>query len=467
MAIAIAVVVLLIATVAFHLLSPWNLTPLASNWGAIDSTINLTFWVTGLVFIAVNLFMAWCIVRYRYDKNRRALYEPEDKKLEGWLTGLTTLGIAALLAPGLIVWNQFVHVPEEAHEIDVVASQWHWYFRYPGEDGELGRTDPRLISDDNPFGMAPDDPAGQDDILVVTPRGYLPVDRPVKINLRARDVLHNFKVANFRAKMDVVPGQVSYMWLTPTRVGEFDLICAQLCGIGHFAMRGSIRIVEEDDFQAWLAEQPTFGELWNREPPDIAAGERHYTNCIACHGVAGEGNRALNAPAIAGMEAWYTKRQLEYFRTGARGAHEDDEYGRQMVPFANIVRDPDDVRNLAAYIEQMEPAEVAATVEGDAHRGERLYRTCGACHGRDGQGLHATNAPRLAGLDDWYQERQLRHFQDGVRGGHADDLYGPQMRDMSKILVNEAALRNVLAYINTLTGHEKPRMQPELAGRND
>ncbi|MCC5887805.1 MAG: c-type cytochrome [Gammaproteobacteria bacterium] len=467
MAIAIAVVALLVATVLFHILSPWQLTPLASNWGAIDATINLTFWVTGLVLIAVNLFMAWCIVRYRYSKDRRSLYEPEDKKLEAWLIGLSTIGIAALLAPGLVVWNNFVHAPEDAHEVEVVGSQWHWYFRYPGEDGTLGRSDPKLISDANPLGIDPDDPASWDDIIVATPRGYLPVDRPVKLLLRSRDVLHNFMVANFRAKMDLVPGQVTQFWLTPTRIGEYDVVCAQLCGIGHFAMRGSVRVVEEEEYRAWLATKPTFGELHSREAPDLVAGERHYANCIACHGVDGQGNQMLNSPAIAGMEAWYTKRQLEYFRNGARGAHADDEHGRQMVPFATIVADPTTERDLAAYIEQMPAVSVASTVQGDPHRGERIYRTCGACHGRDGQGLHGTNAPRLAGLDDWYQKRQLQHFQSGVRGSHSDDLYGPQMRDMSKILVNDAALRDVLAYINTLSGHEQSRARPELAGRNN
>lgn len=466
MAIAIVVVLLLVASVSFHLLSPWTLTPLASNWGAIDSTINLTFWVTGFVFIAVNLFMAWCIVRYRYDKNRRSLYEPEDKKLEIWLTGLSTVGIAALLAPGLLVWNNFVDVPDDAHEVEVVGSQWHWYFRYPGDDGELGLTDPRLISNDNPFGIDANDPAAADDILVDTPRGYLPVDRPVRLNLRSRDVLHNFTVANFRAKMDLVPGQVTYIWLTPTRAGEYDIACAELCGIGHFAMRGSVRVVEEEAYQAWLAEQPTFAELQSHGPPDVAAGERHYANCIACHGSDGQGNQALNAPAIAGMEPWYTKRQLDYFRNGIRGAHEDDEHGAQMRAFASIVSDPETERDLAAYIAQMPAVDVASTIDGDATRGKRIFRTCGACHGRDGQGTQATNAPRLAGLDDWYQKRQLEYFQRGVRGGHEDDLYGPQMSAMSKILIDDTAMQDVIAYINTLTGHEQSRTQPALAGRN-
>ena len=465
MAIVIAVVLLVVGSVLFHFLSPWQLTPLASNWGNIDATLNLTLIVTGAVFVAVNLFMAWCIYRYRYDANRRSRYDPEDKRLEAWLTGLTTVGIAMLLAPGLLVWNAFVQVPEDHHTVEVVGAQWHWMFRYPGEDGELGRSDPRLISDANPFGIDPDDPASQDDILIFTPRGYLPADRPVLLNLRARDVLHNFKVPNFRAKMDMVPGQVTQMWLTPTRVGEFDLICAQLCGIGHFAMRGAVHVVDGNEFDEWLATQPTFADLQALPAADPQIGARHYASCIACHGADGLGNQALNAPAIAGMEAWYTERQLQYFRDGVRGAHPEDEVGRQMVAFANIL-DAEASRQVAAYIESMEAAPAVATVEGDAARGERVYRTCGGCHGRDGQGLLSTNAPRLAGMDDWYQMRQLEHFQRGVRGGHPDDMYGPQMRDMSRILVNDRAMRDVLAYINTLTGYENS-IRPELAKRDN
>src|SRR5690606_237869 len=107
-----------------------------------------------------------------------------------------------------------------------------------GEDGRFGAAHTRLISDTNPFGMEPDDPAGKDDILVQSPQVLLPLGQPMKALLRSKDVLHNFQVAQFRTKMDLVPGQGSYIWLTPTRTGEFEILCAELCGIGHFAMRG-------------------------------------------------------------------------------------------------------------------------------------------------------------------------------------------------------------------------------------
>lgn len=337
MAIAIALIVLAVGSVVFYLISPWYLTPLASNWGAIDLTISISFWVTGLVFLAVTLFMVVALFRYRYHQQRRSHYEPENKKLEAWLTGLTTVGIVALLAPGLFVWGSFVSVPEDAHEVEVVGQQWHWSYRFPGEDGVLGRVRTRLVDADNPFGIDPDDPHGQDDILIQSPRVMLPVDRPVKLTLRSKDVLHNFKVAPFRAKMDVVPGQASYFWLTPTQIGEYEAVCAELCGIAHFAMRGQVEVVEEDTFEEWLAGQPTFADLAAREPGDPEAGAEQFAACVACHGAEGQGQQATNAPRLAGLDGDYLKRQLENFRSGARGEHEADPFGQQMRPFLSLI----------------------------------------------------------------------------------------------------------------------------------
>ena len=260
MALAIALIILVVGSVLFHFLTPWWLTPVASNWGTIDDTINITFWVTGIVFVAVNLFMAYAIIRYRHRKNRRAHYEPENKKLEWWLTGITAVGVAAMLAPGLFVWAKFVDVPEGAAVFEAVGKQWHWSYRFPGKDRVLGTVAAKYMSDNNPFGMNPDDPNGQDDVLVVSPEVHLPIDQPVKALLRSTDVLHNFAVAQFRVKMDLVPGLVTYVWFTPTRTGKFDLLCEELCGIGHFTMRGRVVVEEEDAFQTWLASYPTFAQ---------------------------------------------------------------------------------------------------------------------------------------------------------------------------------------------------------------
>jgi cytochrome c oxidase subunit II len=261
MAVALVLVLVVVGSILFHVLSPWWWTPIASNWSYIDHTITITFWITGVVFAAVVLFMAYCIYRFRHREQQKAAYEPENKRLEWWLTIVTAVGVAAMLAPGLYVWAQFVTVPDEATEVEVVAQQWTWSYRLPGEDGRLGRSDARLISPDNPLGVDPDDPYGQDDIIVLFSDLHLPVDKPVKVVLRAVDVLHSFYVPEFRAKMDTVPGMVTYFWFTPTRTGEFEVLCAQHCGVGHGFMRGTVVVDTEEDYLAWLEQQSTFAEL--------------------------------------------------------------------------------------------------------------------------------------------------------------------------------------------------------------
>ena len=260
MVVALLLVLVAVGTVVFHFLSPWWWTPIASNWGYIDDTIIITFWVTGVVFVAVVLFMAYCIFRFRYQKGKRAEYRPENNKLELWLTGLTALGVVVMLTPGLFVWNQFVTVPEEAAEFEALGQQWQWSFRLPGKDGVLGTTNIRNVSDDNPFGLNPNDPNGQDDILIDGDDLHLPIDKPVKVLLRSLDVLHDFYVPQFRAKMDIVPGMVTYFWFTPTRTGTYDILCFELCGIGHYAMRSLVVVEEESAYQEWLQEQWTFAQ---------------------------------------------------------------------------------------------------------------------------------------------------------------------------------------------------------------
>ena len=120
-AVSMALALVVVGSVAFHFWTPWWWTEVASNWGNIDGTIILTFWVTGSVFCAVCLFMSYCVWRFRYDKDRKSDYKPENSKLEWTLTILTTLGVCALLAPGLIVWNKFVTVPEDAMNIEVMG----------------------------------------------------------------------------------------------------------------------------------------------------------------------------------------------------------------------------------------------------------------------------------------------------------------------------------------------------------
>jgi cytochrome c oxidase subunit 2 len=261
MALVLVLVLVVVGSVLFHLLSPWWWTPIASNWSYIYDTIINTFWITGAVFAAVVLFMAYCVWRFRHREGSRAAYEPESRKLESWLTVVTALGVAAMLVPGLFVWSRFVTVPPDATEVEVVGQQWQWNFRLPGKDGKLGRADTRIVSVDNPLGLVPDDPAGQDDVIVEAADLHLPVGKPVRILLRSIDVVHDFYVPEFRAKMDMIPGSVTYFWFTPTRTGTFQVLCAELCGQGHAFMRGTVMVDTQEDYLAWLGEQQTFAQL--------------------------------------------------------------------------------------------------------------------------------------------------------------------------------------------------------------
>jgi cytochrome c oxidase subunit II len=259
MIVALLLLLVAVGSVVFHVLSPWWWTPIASNWSYIDHTIILTFWITGVVFVAIILFMAYCVWRFR-DASR-ATYEPENKRLEFWLTVVTAVAVAAMLAPGLIVWKDFVTVPKGAPEFEVVGQQWQWSFRLPGKDGVLGLSDTRNVTPNNPLGLDEKDPKNQDDLIV--PAGselHLEKGKPVKVLLRAIDVLHDFYVPEFRAKMDLVPGMVTYFWFTPTRAGEFEILCAELCGVGHHMMRGKVIVDETPAYQAWLGEQQTFAQ---------------------------------------------------------------------------------------------------------------------------------------------------------------------------------------------------------------
>ena len=449
MALAVVVILLVIGSLLFHWLSPWYLTEIASNWGMIDDTINITFWVCGIVFVAVNLFLAYCVIRFRHREGQKAHYEPENKKLEIQLTVITAVGVIAMLAPGLFVWAQFVNVPEDAARVEAIGQQWHWSFRFPGDDGVLGTVDGRFITPDNPFGMNPEDPNGQDDLLVASNEVHLPLDKPVKVLLRSKDVLHDFAVPQFRVKMDLVPGMVPYVWFTPTRTGEFEILCEELCGLAHHTMRGRVVVDEQADFDAWLAAQPTYADIV-AQTADADAGRASFAVCVACHAAQGEGNPVLNAPKLAGQEDWYLMRQLKYYKQGVRGAHEDDTYGRQMAPMAGTLIDDAAIRNVAAYIQTLPDERAETTVTGDVKKGKRLYRSCVVCHGKQGEGIWSLNAPRLAGMSDWYLVSQIKHFKEGIRGAHRQDRYGLQMRLMAEIARNDKEVDDLVAYINTL-----------------
>jgi len=183
---------------------------------------------------------------------------------------------------------------------------------------------------------------------------------------------------------------------------------------------------------------------------DPAKGKAAYAVCAACHGANGTGNKALNAPGIAGQEPWYLERQLKNFKGGIRGADPKDTYGMQMRPMALTLANDQAVSDMAAFLSSMPVSKSSeSTVKGDATAGKASYMICQTCHGPKGGGNRALNSPKLTGLQDWYIVRQLKNFKAGIRGTKSGDLFGMQMRPMAMTLANDEAINNVAAYIAT------------------
>lgn len=265
MAIVLVLLALVLGSALFQWLTPWTLTPLASNWREIDFMLGLTLAVTGLFFVAINLFLAYTVWRFRHRPGvAPAPLVVEDhahnQRLERGLVGATTLGIVALLAPGLSTYAHYVQAPADAMVLEVVGQQWQWHFRFAGPGGRLGASDVRFVSPGNPLGLNPTDPAGQDNVVVEGGEVHLPLGQPVRLVLRSHDVLHDFFVPPMRARMNIVPGQVSSFWFTPTLAGRYEAMCAQLCGLGHPAMRGTVVVEDRAAFERWLAGQPRFAD---------------------------------------------------------------------------------------------------------------------------------------------------------------------------------------------------------------
>jgi len=184
-------------------------------------------------------------------------------------------------------------------------------------------------------------------------------------------------------------------------------------------------------------------------------GASEYAACSACHGANGEGNPALNAPALAGQDARYLARQLTHFKSGVRGGAPGDQFGAQMRGMAATLGSEQAVADVAAYLAAMPVVASAEEPAGNLRNGENQYNgACGACHGGKAQGNPALNTPRLAGLDSAYLKRQYQNFAAGIRGAHADDRYGRQMAMMATALSTAQDLDDVIAFI-----HASSRME--------
>jgi cytochrome c553 len=193
----------------------------------------------------------------------------------------------------------------------------------------------------------------------------------------------------------------------------------------------------------------------NEPSPDTASlkySEDLYDGCVQCHGAKGEGNPDVGAPSIAGLERWYVKRQLRGFKKGYRGFHPNDAAGKRMYPMARALDTDQKVDVISNYVASMEPTDPAPTLEGgNPETGKIYFAACVQCHGANARGNLDEFGPPLAGASDWYLLTQLQNFKAGVRGTQPDDAMGAKMRPFSMTLPTEQAMKDVIAYIGTLS----------------
>ena len=258
MAFLLALVISLITLVSMYIFAAktWWFPPLISEQrAAYDEQFMLTLVVTGIIFFFAQLGLCYAVFRYR-DRGGRAHYSHGNTKMEIIWTSATAVLFVGLVLVGQHIWAQ-VHLqeaPADAVQIEIMAQQFAWNFRYSGPDGQFGRVSPELMDESvgNPLGLDYDDPAATDDLVM--PVIAVPVDRPVEVIMRSKDVIHSFFVREMRIKQDVVPGMETRLHFTANTVGRYEVPCTELCGLGHSQMRTYLLVMSEQDFQDWLRD---------------------------------------------------------------------------------------------------------------------------------------------------------------------------------------------------------------------
>ena len=230
----------------------------AAHAGDVDQIMSLVHWLMLVLFVGWGLFFVYVLIRFRGARQRVANYHGVRARWSTWLEGLVLAAEVALLVFFSIpVWSARVDaIPAERDStvVRVVAEQFAWNVHYAGADGIFGRTNIQLVNPDNPIGLDRRDPAGRDDIITIN-RLNLPVGKPVIVYLSTKDVVHSFGLPQMRVKQDATPGIVQPVFFTPTQTGEWDIACSQLCGLGHFRMKGVYAIQTQADYNAWLARE--------------------------------------------------------------------------------------------------------------------------------------------------------------------------------------------------------------------
>ena len=243
----------------FFVAKTWWL-PLGASAAApgIDHHFTTTFIIMGIVFVAAQLSLGVLVWMYRDHKDaRKAEYSHGNITLEIIWTALTTLLFVGLNLMSSSIWasERFRPAENNAVRVEVTGMQFACYFRYPGPDGKFGATKPEIedasAGGEGALGLDPSDPASKDD--VVTSTMFVPVNREVEVILRAHDVIHSLFIPSMRFKQAAVPGLAIHMHFTPTQTGDYEIACAELCGMGHYKMHGMLKVVSQEEFDKWLA----------------------------------------------------------------------------------------------------------------------------------------------------------------------------------------------------------------------
>jgi len=224
----------------------------------VDQMTILVHWLMLVLFIGWGLFFIFVLFRFRRGANPKASYSGAKGKIsKGLEVAVALIEVLLLVFYAIPAWAKRVKAfpsENEATVVRVVAEQFAWNIHYPGPDGKFGRTDIALVSADNPIGLDRRDPNAKDDITTINQLN-LPIDRPVLVHLTSKDVIHSFGLYEMRVKQDAIPGMTIPVWFIPNRVGEYEIACSQLCGLGHFRMRGFITIQTQADYQKWYDAQ--------------------------------------------------------------------------------------------------------------------------------------------------------------------------------------------------------------------
>lgn len=237
----------------------WGLPIDISTHGyRIDQLIYIFHILMAVLFIGWFIFFTIALIRFRQRPGHKATYKLGHFKAPTYIeVGVAVVEAALLIGFAYPILHQYRNVPppaDKALTVRVIAEQFAWNIHYPGPDGVFGKSAPRFMSVSNPVGLDPEDPAGKDDVTTVN-QLRIPVNTPVIARLSSKDVIHSFFLPVMRVKQDTMPGQEIPVWFEATKTGNFEIACAQLCGLGHYRMRGFFIVQTQEDFQNWLKER--------------------------------------------------------------------------------------------------------------------------------------------------------------------------------------------------------------------